>query len=131
MNSVFIEACHFQYGREMVCGSTNSMTWKFQLYHLLMAKGLWKYVEGSAVLAEDAAGDVRKTFLAEQQKAFSTIVILCCHRCYTLSPPVSCQKMLGTPLRDTLSVILCQISYSLKSNTSGKRCVKALQLMRT
>ena len=46
--------------------STNWMTWKFQLRHLLMAKGLWKYVEGSAVLAEDAAGDVREKFLAEQ-----------------------------------------------------------------
>ena len=35
-------------------GSGNWMTWKFQMRHLLMAKDLWKYVDGSAVLAEDA-----------------------------------------------------------------------------
>ena len=56
-------------------GSTNWMTWKFQLRHLLMAKGLWKYVDGSAVLAERVAADVREKFQAEQQKAFSTIVM--------------------------------------------------------
>ena len=54
---------------------SNRITWKFQLRHLLMAKGLWKFVDGSAVLAEDATGDVREKFQAEQQKAFSTIVM--------------------------------------------------------
>ena len=34
--------------------SSNWITWKFQMHHLLMAKGLWKYVDGSEVLAEDA-----------------------------------------------------------------------------
>ena len=34
--------------------------WKFQLHHLLMEKGLWKFVDGSAVLAEDASGNDRK-----------------------------------------------------------------------
>ena len=35
---------------------SNWITWKFQLHvrHLLMAKGLWKFVDGSAVLAEGA-----------------------------------------------------------------------------
>ena len=51
------------------------MTWKFQLRHLLMAKGLWKYVDGSAVLAENAAEGVADKFRTEQQKAFSTIVL--------------------------------------------------------
>ena len=44
----------------------NWITWKFQLCHLLMAKGLWKFVDGSAVLAEDASGNDREKFLAEQ-----------------------------------------------------------------
>ena len=32
-------------------------TWKFQLKHFLLAKDLWKYVDGSAVLAEDATAE--------------------------------------------------------------------------
>jgi dsDNA-binding SOS-regulon protein len=53
----------------------NWITWKFQLRHLLMAKGLWKFVDGSAVLADDAAVEAIERFRAEQQKAFSTIVM--------------------------------------------------------
>ena len=60
---------------EKLDGTTNWMTWKFQLRHLLMAKGLWKYVDGSAELAGDAAEEVAEKFRAEQQKAFSTIVL--------------------------------------------------------
>ena len=32
--------------------ASNWMTWKFQMRHLLLAKGLWGYVDGSEVLAE-------------------------------------------------------------------------------
>ena len=35
----------------------NWITWKFQLKHLLLAKGLWKYVDGSAVLGESATAE--------------------------------------------------------------------------
>ena len=54
---------------------SNWITWKFQLRHLLMAKGLWKFVDGSAVLAEDASEENKEKFQANQQKAFSTIVM--------------------------------------------------------
>jgi len=40
-----------------------------------MAKGLWKYLDGSTTLAESAAEDVREKFKVEQQKTFSTIVM--------------------------------------------------------
>jgi len=30
--------------------SINWMTWKFQIHHLLLAKGLWGYVDGFEVL---------------------------------------------------------------------------------
>lgn len=53
----------------------NWITWKFQLCHLLMAKGLWKYVDGSATLRVEASAEDREKFKAEQQKAFSTIVM--------------------------------------------------------
>ena len=57
--------------------SSNWITWKFQMRHLLrvMAKGLWKYVDGSETLAEDAAEAVRTKFRQESQKAVSTIVM--------------------------------------------------------
>ena len=43
--------------------------------HLLMAKGLWKYVDGSEVLKEDANEATRTKFRDESQKAISTIVM--------------------------------------------------------
>ena len=55
---------------------SNWITWKFQLRHLLMAKGLWKYVNGSAVLAEDASAEARAKHCSESQKAFSIVVML-------------------------------------------------------
>ena len=33
---------------------SNWITWKFQMRHLLLAKGLWGHVDGTAVLAENA-----------------------------------------------------------------------------
>ena len=33
---------------------SNWITWKFQMKHLLLGTGLWKYIDGSAVLAESA-----------------------------------------------------------------------------
>lgn len=56
-------------------GSQNWITWKFQLKHLLLAKGLWKYVDGSAVLAESATAEQRAKHQSESQKAFSVIAM--------------------------------------------------------
>ena len=33
--------------------SSNWSTWKFQMRHLLLTKGLWGYVDGTEVLRED------------------------------------------------------------------------------
>ena len=46
-------------------------TWKFQL---ILAKGLWQYVDGSAVLADDASADQQAKY-SESQKAFSVIAM--------------------------------------------------------
>ena len=54
---------------------SNWITWKFQLKHLLLAKGLWKYVGGSAVLAEDATAEQQAKYQSESQKAFSVIAM--------------------------------------------------------
>ena len=54
---------------------SNWITWKFQLKHLLLAKGLWKYVDGSAVLAEDATAEQQTKYQSESQKAFSVIAM--------------------------------------------------------
>ena len=43
--------------------------------HLLMAKGLWKYVDGSETFGEDATEAARTKFREESQKTISTIVV--------------------------------------------------------
>ena len=52
----------------------NRTTWKFQMKHLLLAKGLWGVVDRTEVLADDAA-EVHAEFQKKSQKAFSTIVL--------------------------------------------------------
>ena len=54
---------------------SNWITWKFQMKHLLLGKGLWKYIDGSAVLAESATEEQRSKFKTEFQKAFSILVM--------------------------------------------------------
>ena len=66
--------------------------------HLLMAKGLWKYVDGSEVLREDADTTARAKYSEESQKAISTIVMaIKTSQLYLIT---SCeqpfQRMLGT-----------------------------------
>ncbi len=54
---------------------TNWTTWKFQMRHLLLAKGLWGHVDGTEVLGEDAGDCAQTEFRQKSQKAFSTIVM--------------------------------------------------------
>ena len=39
--------------------SSNWTTWKFQMHHLLLAKGLWELVGGTEVLAENASAQAQ------------------------------------------------------------------------
>ena len=55
--------------------NSNWITWKFQLKHPLLAKGLWKFVDGSAVLAGNATAEQRAKHQSESQKAFSAIAM--------------------------------------------------------
>jgi hypothetical protein len=41
-------------------------TWKFQMCHLLLAKGLWEHVDGSETLTRDASAAVQ----AEDPESF-------------------------------------------------------------
>ena len=54
---------------------SNWITWKFQLKHLLLAKGLWKYVDRSAVLGEGVTAEEQAKHRGESQKAFSLIAM--------------------------------------------------------
>ena len=54
---------------------SNWNTWKFQMKHLLLAKGLWGLVEGSEVLADDAMTTTQVLYRSRLQKAFSTTVL--------------------------------------------------------
>ena len=53
----------------------NWSTWKFQMKHLLLAKGLWGLVDGSETLAEEANAAARADFQKKSQRTFSTIVL--------------------------------------------------------
>ena len=55
---------------------SNWTTWKFQMRHLLLAKGLWGHVDGTAVLAENANAQAQTEFNRKSQRAFSTIVLV-------------------------------------------------------
>jgi len=55
--------------------SSNWMTWKFQMKHLLLARGLWGLVDGTAVLCDNPSAQQEADFKKRSQKAFSTIVM--------------------------------------------------------
>ena len=56
-------------------GESNWVTWKFQMKHYLLSKGLMKYVDGTERLAERAEEATRIRFNDNSQKALSTIVM--------------------------------------------------------
>ena len=45
------------------------------MHHLLMVKGLWKYVDGSETLGDNATDAACTKFREELQKTISTIVM--------------------------------------------------------
>ena len=68
------EATEDSWKIEKLDGS-NWLTWKFQMRHLLLAKGLWGYVDGSEKLEDTASALQKKEFNKKSQMAFSTIVM--------------------------------------------------------
>ena len=54
---------------------SNWITWKFQMKHLLLAKGLWGFVDGSEILEDSASAQQKAEFNRKSQKAFSMIVM--------------------------------------------------------
>ena len=54
---------------------SNWMTWRFQMRHLLLAKDLWSFVDGTSTLAEDASATTVAEFNKKKQRALSTIVL--------------------------------------------------------
>ena len=55
--------------------SSNWMTWKFQIKHMLLAKELWGFIDRAEVLQEKASAQQRADYNKRSQKAFSTIVM--------------------------------------------------------
>ena len=56
-------------------GPGNWATWKFQMEHLMRAKGLWTHVSGEAVAPAAGAGNAAQEFERKGERAFSTIVL--------------------------------------------------------
>ena len=57
-------------------GSDNWNTWKFQMKHLLLAKGLWNYVCGLVEISNEENAEALAEFRLKEQKALSVIVLL-------------------------------------------------------
>ena len=53
----------------------NWSTWKFQMKHVLLARDLWKCIDGSYVLAEGANAQMQAEYHTKHQKALTTIVM--------------------------------------------------------
>ena len=79
--------------------SSNWMTWKFQMCHLLLAKGLLGYVNGSEVLPEDPSAQVCAEFEKKQQRAFSAIALaICSPQLYLITSYEKPKRCMGRPL---------------------------------
>ena len=55
--------------------SMNCTTWKFQMQHMLLAKRLWGFVDGTEELDEEANAQAQADFRRRSQKTFSTIIM--------------------------------------------------------
>ena len=60
---------------QKLAGQENWATFKFQIEHLLKAKGLWGHVTGEEVLADGASAQQKLEFDRRCERAFSTIVL--------------------------------------------------------
>ena len=73
--------------------TSNWMTWKFQMRHLLLAKGLWGYVDGSETLAEDAISTPQLYLVTSCDKPKDAWDKLCEHfECKTLANKLFLKK---------------------------------------
>ena len=54
---------------------SNWPTWKFQMKHLLMAKELWEYVEGTARSPDADSDGAQARYEKDKQKAMGTLVM--------------------------------------------------------
>ena len=54
---------------------TNWPVWKFQMTHLLRAKGIWGFVDETETLRAGATEQQRADFKKRQEKTFSTLAL--------------------------------------------------------
>ena len=96
----------------------NWLTWKFQMRHLLMAKGLWGFVDGTEELAEDASAPAREEFKKKEQRAFSTIALAVCTSQLYLITLCEKPKDVWDALRNNFERQTLANKLFLKNNTS-------------
>ena len=59
----------------------NWMTWKFQMRHLLLAKELWGFVDGTETLRDDMTPQQQADHKKKSQKALSAIFVMVVSTC--------------------------------------------------
>ena len=60
---------------DKLSGPENWATWKFQMEHLLKAKGLWRMITEEDTLPADANAAAQNEFTKRREKAFSMVVL--------------------------------------------------------
>lgn len=121
---------------EKLNGPENWATWKFQMEHLLKAKGLWGMLMETDTLAQDATPQVQAEFTKRRERAFSMIVLnVSTHQLYLIT---SCQtpKEAWTTLkghfeRDTLAnKLFLKKKYFRCEMKEGNRLTEHLKQMK-
>ena len=97
---------------------------EIQLKHLLIAKGLYGYVDGTNTntLAADASATVKEDYAKKSSKAFSHIVLSVSDNLLYLI--TECENPKDALDKLVLSVTYLPINFYSKSNTFGQSCVK-------
>ena len=54
---------------------SNWPMWKFQMKHLLMARELWEYVEGTACSPDEDGDGAQASYEKDKQKAMATLMM--------------------------------------------------------
>ena len=90
----------------------NWMTWKFQMRHLLLAKELWGFVDGTETLGDGATLQQRVDHRKKSQKALSAIVMAVSSSQLYLITSCDSPQQAWEALRSHLNEIRLPTSYS-------------------
>lgn len=121
---------------DRLSGPENWATWKFQMEHLLKAKGLWGMITETDTLDEDASAQARTEFIKLKERAFSMLVLnVSTSQLYLITncqtPKEAWTTLKGQFERDTLAnKLFLKKKYFRCEMTEGDRLAEHLKRMK-